>query len=80
VDAFSAFNIDSVVVYQVFIFWHLCTVVCAVSLSLPFAAVSFLLYVGTLFLRVEGHSSGLYPFLFFLFVGYLVRPLCVWSM
>ena len=42
-DAFNIFDIGSVVVYQVFIFWHLFhlyTVVCAVSLSLRFAVVS----------------------------------------
>jgi hypothetical protein len=38
-EAFSNFDIGSVVVYQIFIFCHLvplCTVVCAVSLSLLF--------------------------------------------
>jgi hypothetical protein len=46
-DAFNIFDIGSVVVYQVFIFWHLFplyTVVYAVSLSLRFAAVSWIFY------------------------------------
>ena len=51
-----------------------CTVVCAVFLSFHFVAVSLYFYVGMLFLCVEGHSSGLYPFLFlfFFFVVYWV--------
>ena len=79
-DVFSTFDIDSVVVYYVFIFWHLVPPYALQSVLFLFHCVSrwsLAICAGTFFLRVEGLSFGLYPFLFFLFVVYWVlSPSC----
>jgi hypothetical protein len=69
--AVSTFNIDSVVVYRS-LYFGIWSPLRTVSLSLFRGGVLFL-YVGTLFLRVDGHYSGLYPFLFFSFLFFFFK-------